>query len=471
MIHHLFALILFFASLSSACFCAQDAATEPFVQKKLSLLDCQEIALKNSKELTIADIETLMAQDVVKEIKGNNLPQLTATGNYTSRNNHRGAVFWARPEPSHKQQEEHHEAEEHHKHKKEHRPRKEKMKTIGGNKQVRTARLALIVPIYDFSVTKNKARSQQMLVDASIQDRKRIEQDLLYAVTQCYYKLLESQKIEAVVHKSIEVLKKQLSCTKDFHAVGLATKNEFSEVEMQIAKREHDLVRAKNNVKRAALELKQLLGEGKELSLEIEDLLEEHNWNKNVEGLIAKAILHHPALKSLTAQKEASVFDYESEKGRLLPTVVAFSSANACSDSYLLHKHWVDFGVGIELPILDGGITNVRIDRKRKAIQEFDLKYQVKLDEIEYEIKNAFHEVESAYQHIPVAKRGILHAQESLKLTQDLFEEGLVTTADLLDDEEMLDVAKSNYYQSLYAFHMAQSELEYAAGTINKSQE
>ncbi len=419
------------------------------------------MALKNSKDLTIADIETLMTQDTVKEIKGNNLPQLTATGNYISRNNHRGAIFWARPQPSHEQQE-----HEHHKH----RPRKEKMKTIGGNKQVRTARLALIVPIYDFSVTKNKARSQQMLVDAKIQDRKRIEQDLLYAVAQYYYKILEAEQIEAVVQKSIQVLKKQMACSKDFLAVGLVTKNELSAVEIQISKREHDLVRARKNMQRAALELKHLLGQSEEMSLEVENVIEECSWNKNIDGLLEKAILHHPELKSLAAKKEASVFDYESEKGRLLPTVVAFSSANACSDSYLLHKHWVDFGLGIELAILDGGITNVRIDRKRKAIKEFDLRYQVKLDEIEFEIKNAFHEVESAFHHIPVAKKEVKHAQETLKLTQDLFEEGLVTTCDVLDDEEQLDVARSNYYQSLYAFHMAKSELEYIAGTICKSQ-
>jgi outer membrane protein len=455
LIYKIHSFLLFIA----LCTISLDAAEKQSQAQKLSLAKCQEIALTNSEDLSIAELETLMANDEIRVIQGNNLPVLTATGNYISRNNHRGAVFWARPEHGGGEGQDH-------KHK---RPRKEKIKTIGGNKQIRTARLSLVVPIYDFDVVSNLVKSQKMMVTSSIHDRERIKQDLLYAVTQSYYKILEGEKIEAVVKLSIHALKKQLAVVSDFFQVGLVTKNDVLVVEVQMAEREQELIQARHNVELAISELNRLMGQSIHQSTQIENIIEECSWEKNLDETIAKAKRNHPYLKSLHSQKEAAVFDCKSEKRRLLPNIVGFSSVNACSDSYLLHKHWIDFGFGIEVPIFDGGITYARIDQKNSAISEAELQYKAAVKDIELEIKNAFLDVQSAFHRIPVARKSVILAEENLKIARDQFQEGMLTSSDVLDDEERLDIARSNYYQSLYAFHKAKSQLEYAAGLIQKT--
>jgi outer membrane protein TolC len=65
-----------------------------------------------------------------------------------------------------------------------------------------------------------------------------------------------------------------------------------------------------------------------------------------------------------------------------------------------------------------------------------------------------------------VAKKTIALAEDSLAISQDLFEEGQILSDDVLDNEGRLVQARSNYCQALYEFYMAQSELEYAAGLI-----
>ena len=458
-----FGFLLFFSLHTLS---ASDSVDTPILQKKMSLAECQEIAIKNSEDLSIADLETLMAEDTVREIRGGIMPKVAATGNYTTRNNHRGAVFWARPEHGGGGEGQGEEG-----HKKMHRPEKEKIKTVGGNKQIRTARLSLIVPVYDFEVTLNKMRSQRMIVDSTIHERERIKQDILFAVTQTYYKVLEGEKIESVVKQSIHTLENQRKIAQDFYSVGLVTKNDVLVVEVQLSERHQELIQARHHIATAISELNRFMRQnnGIRTSAEIENVIEDVSWHANLDQIVSEALESHHDLKRLTAQKEASVYDYKSEKGKLLPNVVMYTSANACSDSYLLHKHWLDFGIGIEFPIFDGGITKARIDRKSKQISEAELRYKSALEDIELEIKNAFLGVESAYMRIPVAKKSVTLAEENLKMSRDQFQEGMLTSSDVLDDEERLDIARSNYYQALYAFHTAKSHLDYAACIIGKS--
>ena len=65
-----------------------------------------------------------------------------------------------------------------------------------------------------------------------------------------------------------------------------------------------------------------------------------------------------------------------------------------------------------------------------------------------------------------MAKKTIQLAEDNLSISEDLFGEGLLMSDDVLDNEGRLAQARSNYYQSLYDFYIAQSELEYASGVI-----
>ena len=78
----------------------------------------------------------------------------------------------------------------------------------------------------------------------------------------------------------------------------------------------------------------------------------------------------------------------------------------------------------------------------------------------------AYLAVDAAYNKIPVAKSSIQHAEENSKIDRDLYQEGLMASSDLLNDEERLAEARSNYFQALYNFKIAKCRLAYAIGDI-----
>lgn len=455
-----FAILLLLFSCGSTCLHAETGT-------KISCAQAQAAAIGHSEELSIAEIQTLIATEKIQEIRGINLPKLSVDGSYNVRDCHQGFV---RKNPAYKK----------------HPPSPPQVpgmlppppspspphppktiKTIGANKEVTTGKVSLIVPVYDFGYVSNLVKAQTSVVEATVHEKDRVMQDLLFAVANSFYRALEGAKIETVVLESMRVLRQQLSTARDMYSVGLVTKNDVLVVEVQLAEREQERIRARHNIESALCSLRRLTGGPISSVAELEDVAEEVVWDETVDSVMARADVLHPVLKKLQATTTAASFDYAATKAENFPDINAFVDAHASSDSYLLHKNWLHAGICIDIPIFDGGIVDSKLRQKQKQISALDVRYTQAVEDIHLAIQTSFLEADSAFHQIPVAQKSIHLAEDNLVISKDLFEEGLIMSDDVLNDEERLAQARSNYYQSLYDFYIAKSALEYAAGLIH----
>jgi outer membrane protein TolC len=426
-------------------------------------MQAQQEALVHSEELSIAELETLIATEKIQEIRGINMPKLSVDGSYNIRSNHLGAVrknplykkempsipdlpgMPPLPKPP---------------------PQPKTIKTIVANKEVTNGKVSLLVPVYDFGYVSNLVKAQSSIVEATVHEKDRVQQDLLFAVAGSFYRALEGAKIETVVLESMKVLKNQLVTAQDLFSVGLVTKNDVLVVEVQLAEREQELIQAQHNIESALSSLTRLTGHPVRFVTELDDIEGGVTWSETLDSITSRADTVHPVLKTILARTTAATFDYEATKAENYPDINAFVNLHSSSDSYLLHKKWIHGGVCIDIPIFDGGIVNSRLAQKRKQLSALDLQYAKAVEDIHLEIQKAYLRVDSAFHQIPVAQKSIQLAEDNLMISRDLFQEGLIMSDDVLNDETRLAQARSNYYQSLYNFYIARSELDYAAGLI-----
>jgi outer membrane protein len=451
-------------SLSFLFFCASVGLCSE-ESHELSLAEAQAAALVHSEELSIAELETLIASEKIQEIRGINLPKLTVDGSYNLRNNDAGFV---RKNPAYKKEQS----------SPPHMPGMpssshppippKKIKTIATEKEVTNGKVSLIVPVYDFGYVSNLVKAQTSIVEATVYEKARVQQDLLFAVANNFYRALEGSKIETVVLESMRALGAQLATAEDLFSVGLVTKNDVLVVEVQLAERQQELIQARHNIESALCSLTRLTGRRIAIVSELGDIDDVVAWNESVDSIIAQADVVHPVLKKIQANTTAAAFDMQATKAENYPDINAFVNFHSSSDSYLLHKNWVHGGVCIEIPIFDGGIVDSKVAQKRKQISVLDLQYSEAVEDIHLAIRKAFLQVDSAFHQIPVAQKSIQLAEDNLMISKDLFQEGLIMSDDVLNDESRLAQARSNYYQSLYDFYIARSELEYAAGLIKR---
>ena len=148
----------------------------------------------------------------------------------------------------------------------------------------------------------------------------------------------------------------------------------------------------------------------------------------------------------------------------LRPRIYAFADYNASSDDFLLNQQWLSGGVALQFPLYDGGAVHARLRRQSKEMAEIADLRDDRVDDIVLDVKRAFLRAREARLRLPVARKSIELATENLRMTKDQYAQGLVTTTDVLTEEERLARVKSNYFQARYANHEAYAQLQHATG-------
>ncbi|MBX3394347.1 MAG: TolC family protein [Phycisphaerae bacterium] len=453
-------------------------ATQPAAalgqQSALSLNDCIEIALKSNRRISIADRRVLIARDRVSEAIAMTMPQLSVEGRFTSRNNDSGIQ---RPAPSLRNQLRQSLTQAAATSLVEQAgltPTGQFLQPTGAGpsfsgtfseRDVWTSRVSLIVPIYDFGRSEFVRQVQEGRVQTARYDARRERQDVAFAVSQSYYRILEAEKIKRVVEESIRVVERQLEIARDFQSQGLVAANDVLAAEVQLAERRQQLSQAENNIQLAIATLNRQIGADVTEPTTVVDVLEVEPWRGRFTDALMLAIGTRPDLASVRRQIEIARDEYRATRAEgTAPRIFGFADYNWSSDEFLLNNEWLSGGVAVQIPIFDGGVTIARLQRQRKEIAETVDRYDEQVDNIVLDIKQSYLNVNESAGRIPVARKAVELGEENLRIVRDQYGEGLLTSADVLTEEDRLSQARSNYYQSLYDYHSSYARLVHAIG-------
>lgn len=180
----------------------------------------------------------------------------------------------------------------------------------------------------------------------------------------------------------------------------------------------------------------------------------------------------HSQLALLRAKHKQAVQGKVIEQARFKPVVVAYGSYNVAQENAdfanplpLLEPDWV-VGINISYPLFD------RYNRRRKISAAQGQIYRVSA--LQRELKTAIAIViEKSYRSVSRARKqymllesNIELAQETLTLTQRLFEEGLGTSLDVIDARLTAARARTERAAAAYAFVVSLVDLLEASGQL-----
>ncbi len=399
----------------------------------LSRAECIEFALRNHRSIRIADRRILIARDQVDEKFGLLFPRLSAEGRYESRNNDRGSSFGGNT-------------------------------FVTGDQGVGTAKVSLLVPIYDFGGALNEREAARLEVDVAGLSAARTRQDLILAVSQAYYRVLEALRIQGVVEESLKVVTRQIEIARDFRTQGIVAASDVLTAEVQEAERRQELIRAGTNVELARATLNRQMGRPVDAPLELQDVLEAPPWTGSFEAALRVAIERRPDLAALKQQVEIARAEFRATRAGFFPKVYAFADFNHSTDDFLLNQDWVVGGIAVQLPLFDGGSTVARLRQREKEIAEAVDLHDERADDVVLDLKRIYLLVREAVERVPVARKAIDLAEENLRVVRDQYAQGLLTSADVLTEEDRLSRSRTNYYRALYEYHGAFARLSHATG-------
>jgi outer membrane protein len=325
--------------------------------------------------------------------------------------------------------------------------------------------VSFILPIYrggrlDAGVTI--AEIKKSIADDMLRMSK---QDLIYNLTNVYYKIYQLEKLLDANEASVKQLEAHKKNVELFLQAGTVPKVELLKTEVELAHAKQNAIVVRNSLESAYELLKTLMGI-EDINKKISVAAEASSINNYLafEEAVNKVFSQRPDYIAVLKKQRIAEEKVRFSQGKRLPSVyLSGEYSERSGDSFEFKENW-NIALRLSVPIFDGGLIRSEISKEKKEMEKVREEERALRLDIIREIKDAYLNIENAGKRIELAKRAIDAAGENLRIEILKYEIGAGTSTDVIDARTAMLRAETDYYQAVYDKRMAIVSLRKAVG-------
>ena len=326
---------------------------------------------------------------------------------------------------------------------------------------------SVTMPLYNESLRASRDSAKYALnaADMNLEDTK---QTTVKTATTYYYNILQCRNLIEVYQDNVETLQAHLDQVNAQYRVGTVAKSDVLSSEVQLANAQQSLVTAQNDYDVAMATLNNYLDLPTDTVLEIKDELKYTKYDFDIDACTNFALLNRAdglAAYYNVKQAEAGV---NSAKAGFLPTINASGSDAIAGERPFKTNHtssdvW-SVGLTATWNIFDNGVTSANIHAAEAILLKAQEASAQTDEQIRLDVRKAILSLQAAEKNIQTTKVSVTKAEEDYKIAQVSYNAGVGTNLSVMDAEEKLTSARTNYYTALYKYNVSKAELDKAMG-------
>lgn len=295
------------------------------------------------------------------------------------------------------------------------------------------------------------------------------QEEIIYQVLEEYYNLLKAKKMLKVRQQQVEQNQRYVEVAKANKEVGTSTKTDLLQAKVSYNQAQQDHLVAENNLQRAKLALKNTLNIADETRLEISDSLKWEQEEFKLNELYNDALDNNISFKLLDLQKETAELDLESKQKESIYPELNLTAGYETNDQELtLEEGEWQTTLSLSYNLFNGGRDKDQIKQKEEELAKVKIEEEELKDNIRLAIESALLDFRAARDKINLNRLNLEQAAENLSDNEIKFQEGLITSLDLLEVQTTYQQIKTQYYQAIYDYNLALAELNKAVGKIKE---
>jgi outer membrane protein TolC len=333
------------------------------------------------------------------------------------------------------------------------------------------SRISVEQPIYDAGMTRKATRAAELGREMATEQGRRTSMEVIAGVARAYYGAVlaaDALKVAEEARKSAEA---DLARAETIRAAGMSTDADVLSIRVHLAAVKEQLIRRTNDVDLARAALNDAVGaplnQRYDLSTPLTAVpvpavpLEEYSKR----GLLERPELRQARLATQIGETQASL-----ARSSLLPTVFFQAAFEADRQRFVDRggANWLG-AVGMRWNIFNGGEDKARIEEARQQTRQAQALARRGESAVRLQVESAYLDWKAAQERIEVASATVAAAEESLRITQNRYANGLATVTDLLRTETALLETRTRKLAAVHDQRLAAAMLELAAGTLNAS--
>ena len=291
-------------------------------------------------------------------------------------------------------------------------------------------------------------------------------------VQNAYYALLLALDSHQVLIKNYETAKFNADIYKKKFETGTASEYDVLRSSVQVKNLEPSIIEAENTIRRAQLQLLLLMGIDITTPLKPTATLADYK-----EQMYDRTMAIDTSLRALDLQTDYLKRALEVQKMSWYPTLsgsINYMWHSMSMGSPLKNFKWTTAStaaLSLSLPIFQGGTRYYKQRQAEVAYKEMTWQRDNLVRSLNVQVKTQMDNIQKNVKQISTNEAGVEQARKANQIMEKSFQIGAASYLDLRDSEVALLESELSYYQSIYNYLVAESELQLLLGTANVAAE
>lgn len=328
------------------------------------------------------------------------------------------------------------------------------------------------VPIIAPQLWKSISLSDSQIL-RSFEASRQSKQNLVNQVKSAYYALLLAEDSKKVIQESYDMAKLTYEIYSKQYSLGAASDYDVLRTSVAMKNVEPELLQADIALKQTRLQLLILMGIDASFDFTVSDRLSnyEDTMYENVLSTVSHDYSGNSDLKLLDIDSDILEKNLSIQKLAYSPTLAFTFNYNWTSmsnGSPFKNFRWNPYstvGLTLSVPLFSGWQRQSRIKQTKIQVEELKLQRENLERSISMQIDLAIDNLNVNVKQISSSSESVKQAERAHDIMAKSFDIGAASYLDLRDSELALTRARLAYFQAIYNFLIANSELELLQGT------
>lgn len=328
-----------------------------------------------------------------------------------------------------------------------------------------TNTLAVGMPLYNGSL-RAAIDSAGYAINAADVTLENTKQSVRYLATADYYQILQCRNLIKVQQDAVNTLQEHLDNVNAQYRVGTVAKSDVLASQVQLANAQQALVSAQNNYDVAVASLNNVIGLPTDTVLDIRDQLKNTKYDLTLADCTKYALANRADGASAYYKIKQAEAGINNAKAGNYPTVTAQAAKYIADKSAFGDKQNENWSatVAANWNIFDNGVTAAEVKNAEATLLKAQEASRMQDETIQLDVRTAYLNLKAAAKNIETTSTAVTQAKEDYKIAQVRYSAGVGTNLDVMDANEKLTLAETNYYTALYNYNTSKASLDKAMG-------
>ncbi len=317
--------------------------------------------------------------------------------------------------------------------------------------------------IFDGVQTINNVKAASEDISAAKQGYRFTSTSVRYKLRSAFVDLLKAQEMLRIAEEIYNIRRGNLELITLRYQSGLEHMGALLTAEADLADAKYTILKNKRSVEVARQSLVKEMGR-----TNLTPIYARGDFKVKDSALekpdFAALIKNNPSIQQLTFQVRSAEFGLKSTYGSFFPELTGTAGANRTGAHWLPKGDQYDLGLGVSLPLFEGGLRTAQVAGAKALLKELQEKERSMRDSVILTLQQTWAALQDAIENVNVQNKVLIATEERSKIAQAQYAIGFVSFDNWIIIEDNLVKAKSNYLDAQAAALLAEAKWIQAKG-------